>query len=218
MKMRPGKILVVTAVATLALGAVLLRPPSVSPEAIRASVHREAPLMERAWALPAAAAYRGEITFQSNGSVCGPSSLANLFRSLGEPATTESAVLDGTGRCRTGICFMGLTLDELAEVARAHTARRVTVLRDLTPEEFRDHLRRSNDPSRRYVVNFTRKAIFGAGGGHHSPIGGYLEPEDLVFVLDVNQKFGPWLVPRARLFAAMDTADGDRKRGLLLVE
>ena len=59
----------------------------------------------------------------------------------------------------------GLTLDELADVARAHTRRKVTVLRDLTAEEFREHLRRSNDPGRRYIINFTREKIFGAGGG-----------------------------------------------------
>ena len=40
----------------------------------------------------------------------------------------------------------------------------------------------------------------------------------MVFVLDVNGEFGPWLVKRARLFAAMDTWDGKRKRGLLLIE
>ena len=79
-------------------------------------------------------------------------------------------------------------------------------------------MRKSNDPSRRYVVNFSRKPIFGAGGGHHSPIGGYLEAEDLVFVLDVNRKFEPWLVERSRLFTAIDTSDGDAKRGLLLIE
>jgi hypothetical protein len=59
---------------------------------------------------------------------------------------------------------------------------------------------------------------FGAGAGHHSPNAGYLEAEDMVFVLDVNENFGPWLVERSRLFSAMDTFDGDRKRGLLLIE
>ena len=67
-------------------------------------------------------------------------------------------------------------------------------------------------------MNFSRKLIFGAGVGHHSPIGGYLEDEDLVFVLDVNPDYRPWLVERKRLFAAMDTDDGDNKRGLLLIE
>jgi Phytochelatin synthase len=113
---------------------------------------------------------------------------------------------------------VGLTLDELAEVAKAHTTRKITVLRDLSPEQFRSLLRSANDPSRRLIVNFSRKPIFGSGGGHHSPIGGYLENEDLVFVLDVNRKFQPWLVERSRLFAAVDTLDGEKKRGALLFE
>ena len=92
------------------------------------------------------------------------------------------------------------------------------MLRDLSEEQFREHLRRSNDPGRRYMVNFSREQVFGAGAGHHSPIGGYLEQEDLVFVLDVNQRFQPWLVERSRLFSAVDTFDGEKKRGLLLIE
>src|SRR5215216_3654005 len=106
----------------------------------------------------------------------------------------------------------------LAHVAAAHTQRKITVLRDLTPDAFHAHLRQANNASRRYIVNFSREPIFGAGGGHHSPIGGYLESEDLVFVLDVNRNFQPWLVERSRLFTAMDTLDGDKKRGLLLIE
>ena len=127
-------------------------------------------------------------------------------------------MLAGTGRCWTGICILGLTLDELAEVARANTSRKVTVLRDLNEDQFREHMRRSNDPGRRYIVNFSREQIFGAGVGHHSPIGGYLEDDDLVFVLDVNSDYQPWLVDRKRLFAAVDTLDGDKKRGLILIE
>ena len=64
---------------------------------------------------------------------------------------------------------MGLTLDELAEVTRTKTKRTVTVLRDLSPEEFQRHLRRANETGRRYIINFSRKEIFGAGAGHHSP-------------------------------------------------
>jgi hypothetical protein len=190
----------------------------VPPEAIRTKVIRTPALIERAWALPAAAAFKHELLSQSNPSVCGPSSLANVFRSLHEPAVSETMVLEGTGLCRTGVCFGGLTLDQLADVARRHTQHKVTVLRNLTPEAFQGELRHSNDPKLRYTINFTRKAIFGAGGGHHSPIGGYLEPEDLVFVLDVNHDFGPWLVERSRLFAAMNTKDGDQKRGMLRIE
>jgi hypothetical protein len=113
---------------------------------------------------------------------------------------------------------MGLTLDEFGEVTRLKTNRTVSVLRDLSPEQFQQHLRRANETGRRYIINFSRREIFGAGAGHHSPIGGYLEAEDLVFVLDVNDDFQPWLIERARLFAAMDTWDGNQKRGLLLIE
>jgi hypothetical protein len=215
------KKLVAGAVAAIVLVgglAFAFGPPKVSPEAIESSVTRTQALLDRAWSLPVAASFGRTLDFQSNASLCGPASVANVFRSLGEPADTEPEVLADTGKCWTGFCIMGLTLDELAEVARAHTGRKVTVLRDLTAEEFREHLRRSNDPARRYIINFTRERIFGAGGGHHSPIGGYLEDEDLVLVLDVNRAFQPWLVERERLFAAMDTLDGGSKRGMLVVE
>ncbi|WP_423794506.1 phytochelatin synthase family protein [Methylobacterium durans] len=206
--------------AAVALGAAAfaLFPPRVPPEAVRTAVTRSEPLLERAWHLPAAARLRHDLVWQSNASLCGPASVANALRSLGERVDTEAAVLAGTGRCWTGYCVLGLTLDQLAEVARTRTKRTVTLLRDLGAEEFRAHMRRANDPGRRYIVNFSRAAIFGAGAGHHAPIGGYLEGEDLVFVLDVNRAFGPWLVERARLYAAMNTLDGDRTRGLLLIE
>jgi phytochelatin synthase len=218
-KLLIGLGLLVALVGVLVLAApFVLRPPKVPPQAIATSVTHTPSLIERAWALPVAAAYKHRVTWQSNGSVCGPASLGNVFRSLGEPASDEAKVLAGTGLCWTGMCFMGLTLDQLAGVARAHTKRSVTVLRDLTPETFLEHMKLSNDPKRRYTVNFTRKVIFGAGGGHHSPVAGYLEPEDLVFVLDVNHDFQPWLIERSRLFAAVDTRDGDKKRGLLLIQ
>jgi hypothetical protein len=200
--------------------AVFLGPPKVAPEAIAASVTRTPELMERAWQLPVAASIGRDMSFQKNGSLCGPTSLANVFRSQGLPYESSDAVLETTKHCATGICFMGLTLDELASVARDRGATKVEVHRDLTPEQFQAHLRRSNDASARYVVNFHRSPIFGAGGGHHSPIGGYLEGEDLVFVLDVNADFQPWLVERDRLFAAIDTVDSSsgQKRGLLRIE
>jgi hypothetical protein len=209
----------VLALITLTGGASLIvSQTKVRPDAIRSSVTRSEAGVEKAWALPAASTFKRELTWQSNPSLCGPASIANALRSLGETATSETAVLAGTGHCWTGFCFMGLTLDELGDVTRLKTNRTVSVLRDLSPEQFQQHLRRANEPGRRYIINFNRKEIFGAGTGHHSPIGGYLEAEDLVFVLDVNRDYQPWLIERARLFAAMDTWDGKKKRGLLLIE
>ncbi len=123
----------------------------------------------------------------------------------------------GTGKCRFGYCLGGLTLDELGGVALASTRREVTVMRDLSYEAFREQLRRSNDPARRLVINFHRGSLFGEGTGHFSPIGGFLEEKNLVFVLDVNAKYGPFLVDARRLYDAMNTTDGTagKRRGLL---
>ena len=187
----------------------------------RAPEYQDPALLARAWALPAASRYDHRVDAQQNVSVCGPTSAANLFRSLGAPATTAEAVLAGTGRCRVlGYCWNGLTLDELADVVRLKTDRKVTVLRDLTLAQFREELARANDPGRRYIVNFHRGLLFGRGGGHHSPVGGYLADRDLVFVLDVNAAYGPWLVSTERLFHAVDSVDPEshRKRGLLVLE
>ena len=208
---------ILIATGLLGAGALVVGQSNVSPKAIASSVTRTPEVVERAWRLPVAATFNRQLTWQSNGSRCGPAAVANAYRSLGEAAITESKVLAGTGRCWTGLCILGLTLDELADVARVNTSRTITVLRDLSEDQFREHLRRSNETDRRYIVNFSREQIFGAGLGHHSPIGGYLELEDLVFVLDVNQDYQPWLVERTRLFAAQNTLDGAKKRGLLLI-
>jgi Phytochelatin synthase len=191
---------------------------NITQQAIEASVIRSPELIARAWQLPVAATFARTLAWQTNGSLCGPASVANVYRSLHEPAQTEGDVLAGTGRCWTGFCVFGLTLDELADVARSHTQRKVTVLRDLSPAEFKEHMRRANELGHRYIINFSRERLFGAGVGHFSPIGGYLEDEDLVFILDVNRRYQPWLVSRDRLFHAMDTFDGPRRRGLLLIE
>jgi hypothetical protein len=216
--MKHRYLVALAAAGLLAAGIWVAGQSKVPPEAIASSVTRTPELVEGAWRLPVAATFDRRLTWQSNGSRCGPAAVANANRSLGEAATTEAKVLAGTGRCWIGVCILGLTLDELADVARVNTSRKVTVLRDLSAEQFLEHLRRANDPGRRYIVNFSRERIFGAGVGHHSPIGGYLEADDLVFVLDVNPDYQPWLIERSRLFAAVDTLDGDRKRGLLLIE
>ena len=174
-------------------------------------------LLERAWALPVASTFPQPLLWQSNPSACGPTAVANVLRSSGSTTTSDEVAAHGSG-CFSGICFGGLTLAQLAEAARATAPGwKVAELHPTTLEEFRTALRQSNEPERRFIINFTRRPLFGSGGGHHSPLGGYLEAEDLVFVLDVNENFGPWLVSSARLFEAMNTVDSSSgaKRGLL---
>ncbi|HTN86101.1 MAG TPA: phytochelatin synthase family protein [Sorangium sp.] len=206
-------------VARLYLSIRFGRQPTVDPTLVARSVHQQPALLAEAKALPVARTFPRSIHFQQNGTYCGPASLVNVLASLGSPVADESAALEGSRLCLTGICVGGLTLDDLAQAVRAR-GRTATVLRDLTPEQLQEHLRRSNDPARRYIVNFARAPIFSFGGGHHSPVGGYLEDRDLVYVLDVHESFQPWLVERAKLFAAIDTVDSSsgKKRGLLLIE
>jgi hypothetical protein len=182
--------------------------------------YQDPTLLKQAWALPVAMAYHSDIDYQRNPSVCGPTSLVNVLHSLRQPGDQEE-VLQGTGlRTVLGYLPQGITLDQLSDIAKQKLDRKVSVLRDLDLAEFREQLRHVNDVSRRYIINFSRGPLFGTGGGHHSPIAGYLLDKDLVLVLDVNKKYGPWLVKSARLYEAMNTIDhtAEKKRGLLLIE
>jgi hypothetical protein len=187
-----------------------------------AAIFQAAAELDRAWSLPVASRYRAAgLEFQGNGSLCGPTSLVNLIRSTGGVASQE-AILDGAGaKSYFGYLPKGLTLDGLADVTRRRLgAERVHVLRNLDLAAFRAAMREANDPSRRILVNFHRGPLFGTGGGHHSPVGAYLESEDLVLVLDVNRAYQPWLASTERLFEAVDTVDSSsgQKRGLLIID
>lgn len=193
--------------------------PTPADSIARAAYYQDPVLLERAWQLPVAKTYPNPIEYQINGAFCGPAAAVNLLRSLGIDRHNQENLFDKAEVSRWKARFMGLTLDELAGLIRANAGLNATVLRDLTREEFRAHLRRANDPAYRYLVNFDRDPLFGVSIGHHSPLGGYLEDADLVFVLDVLDEYKPFLVPADRLYAAMDTPDSEtgKKRGLLLV-
>ena len=223
-------LLAVVVALGLAGGAVVAVPPLLFSDgndyshvaSIRGSAeYQDAALMLRAWALPVAAVYQKDgVDYQSNGSFCGPTSAVNVLRSLGQPAD-QKHILDDTGqKTLLGMLWKGITLDALADVVHKKSGRHVTVLRDLSLAQFRAEVARSNDPALRYIVNFHRGPLFATGGGHHSPIGGYLADRDLVLVVDVNRKYQPWLVPTARLYEAVDTIDrsSGKKRGLLRIE
>src|SRR5215472_5253990 len=129
---RALSIAAVTLVGAFVVGAMFLLPPAVPPEVIERSVIHEQTLLEKAWRLPTASTFAHHVDYQSNQSLCGPASIANILRSFGEPADTEKKVLAHTTKCWSGICIFGLSLDELADVTRTATKRSVTVLRDLT--------------------------------------------------------------------------------------
>jgi len=229
---RALKVALVTTFALVAVvgGAVVVVPPllfsdghdySHAASIKRTAEYQDPALLQRAWALPVAAVYQKDgVDYQGNGSFCGPTSAVNVLRSLGD-AADQAHVLDGSDdHPHFGMLFGGITLEHLANLVHKKSGKRVTVLRDLTLDQFRAEMARTNDPALRYIVNFHRGPLFATGGGHHSPIGGYLADRDLVLVVDVNKKYQPWLVPTARLFEAVDTVDksSGKKRGLLRIE
>lgn len=200
----------------------LFFPPTFDVTSIVTTAeYQDAALLKEAWALPVARTFEQRVDYQDNGSLCGPTSIANVMRSLHAQPSTAHDVVAGTDKCQTfGFCLGGLTLDELATLLRTRAKRKVTVLRNLSLSAFRTELRETNNVERRYIINFQRGLLFGQGTGHHSPIAGYLEARDLVFVLDVNAKFKPWLVSSERLHRAMSSVDGSTGdlRGLLKIE
>ncbi len=89
---RTRKIVLWMAAAALALGSAAVVLPIVVSDGHADSArivsiketreYQNPALLKKAWALPVAAAYHADIEFQQNGSVCGPSSLANVLHSL----------------------------------------------------------------------------------------------------------------------------------------
>ena len=184
-----------------------------------AAYYQNPALLKQAWQQPVAKTYQNRFEYQINGAFCGPAAVVNLFRSLGIDPYNQENLFEKAQVGYWKARFLGLNLDELAGLIQANAALDVTVLRDLTREEFRSHLRRTNDPAYRYLINFNRQPLFGVAIGHHSPLGGYLADADLVFVLDVLDEYKPFLAPADRLYAAMDTVDSEtgKKRGLLVI-
>jgi hypothetical protein len=214
---------IITAVLLIAAAAAarLWLSPEQYPDAVSIKTlvnYQDPALLQRAWALPEASRYSNPPLWQTNPSACGPTSAVNVLRSLGNANATYDDAAAKAG-CTFGLCIGGRTLDQLA-ASLEDPSRKVTVLRDLTVDQLRDELKHANDPNRRYIANFHRGPLFGKGGGHFSPVGGFLEDADAVFVLDVNQSYGPWLVPLERLQQAMNTRDrtSGRSRGLIRIE
>jgi hypothetical protein len=202
---------------------IALKPAQPAPPGFisirKASAFQNEAMLTKAWALPVAAKYPHPLIAQTNPSACGPTSVANLLESSNTHVSSKAVAEHGSG-CFNGFCFGGLTLEQLATAARETDSKlKVEVIHPNSLEAFREELKHTNEVQNRYVINFTRFPLFATGGGHHSPIGGYLESEDLVFVLDVNETYKPWLVSSARLFEAMDTIDSssNQKRGLLKI-
>jgi hypothetical protein len=176
--------------------------------------------LDRALSSPVARSYLGGFDTQETWSSCGPSSAVNVLQSLGRSVSGEGALFDGEPLAELRMRLTGMNLDEVADLLRDQGVGEVTILRDLGFEQFLEHLKRSNDPDNRYVVNFDRKPIFGVSIPHFSPIGGFDPQSGLVTLLDVTPGYGPSLVPARLLYEGVQTRDyaTGRWRGLIRVE
>ena len=181
---------------------------------------RNSVLLARAERLPVAVSYlRNGFEYQHNGSVCGPTSAADLLHSIGRKENQEDVIAAAGLHPVFGLIIPGLTLDEEASLLRRVSGSQVTLERGLDLREFRQVLASANDPRLRIIINFHRGPMFGRGSGHFSPVLAYRPDRDLVLVGDVNRNYGLYLVTGSRLFDAMNTIDSitGKKRGLLVV-
>jgi Phytochelatin synthase len=215
-------VVVLVAAAALWMLAAMRGDPAYAHVASieRTTTFRNATLIAQAERLPVAASYLSHsYEYQHNGSVCGPTSAADLLHSIGRRESQEEVMAGGGVHTIFGLLIPGLTLDQEAALLRRVTGDPVTLLRNLDLQSFRSYLEGANDTARRFIVNFHRGPMFGRGSGHFSPILAYLPDRDLVLVGDVNHDYGTYLVSSARLFAAMNTIDSitGMKRGLLMV-
>src|ERR1700733_14165590 len=93
------KVVLWTALAAIAIGGLgAILPAFISPGradtadvvSIKASnAYQEPLLLRKAWQLPVAKSYQTGIEYQRNGSVCGPTSVANVLHSLDQPGNQE---------------------------------------------------------------------------------------------------------------------------------
>jgi hypothetical protein len=189
------------------------------PDRFDPAVQTAGPALERALGAAPAQTYLSDFRFQQTGSTCGPASLRNVLTSFGDAIASERALFGDDRLSWWKALGTGMTLDELAALARANTSRQVEVLRPETLHEFQAALSGVNMPGSRLIVNFDRAPLFGVAVGHFSPVGGYDPATGLVTLLDVTEGYGFSLVPDRLLFDATRTIDpmAGRARGLLRI-
>lgn len=118
----------------------------------------------------------------------------------------------------------GVTLDEYGEMLEyghnfSTTKVHTTKNNETEISRFRSNIKQALlDDQKFMIVNFYGKKIGRQTGGHISPIAAYDENSDSVLVLDVALHKGNWFWIKIQdLYSAMNTKDGDKYRGYLIV-
>lgn len=178
-----------------------------------------------------------EFVTQANLAYCGVASAVMVLNSLAVPAPavagygpyrfwTQTNVFDAPATSAFVrpelVAREGMTLEQLQGLLSSHGLVAARHYGDqLSLEQFRRLLRRNlSQPGDRLLVNYDRKVVGQAGGGHISPLAAYDVRSDRVLILDVARYRYPSLwVPVADLWRAMRTIDtsSGRSRGLVTV-
>lgn len=164
---------------------------------------------------------------QRRRAFCGPATSAAVINAARHPSNqvTQFSLFDTAApntKSELAVSLSGLTLEELAQLLRAHGL----VVRTVHAEHsdvaaFRAAAQAAlSEPLTFVVVNYDRRALNQSGAGHISPVGAYSTATDRLLVMDVaTYKYPYTWVPVHQLWAAMNTVDRDsgRTRGYLLV-
>jgi len=164
---------------------------------------------------------------QSRRAFCGPATSAAVINAALRPHTaiTQFSLFTPAVseiKSELAVSLSGLTLEELAQVLRAHgLGARIVPAERSDLASFRAAAQSVlSEPLTFLVVNYDRRVLGQSGAGHISPIGAFSPATDRLLVLDVaTHKYPYTWVPVAELWNAMNTVDSDsgRTRGYLLL-
>ena len=164
---------------------------------------------------------------QSRRAFCGIATSAIVINAAlrRQPAMTQETLFTPAAsavRSELAVSFSGLTLDQLANIIRAHGLQvQVVHATQSSLEAFRNTARTTlAEPLIFLLVNYDRATLEQDGAGHISPVGAYNPETDRMLVLDVAAYKYPYTwVPASKLWSAMNTIDPDsgQTRGYLLI-
>jgi hypothetical protein len=173
---------------------------------------------------------------QKNGAYCGVASSVMVLNALAVPApsapelgpyktfTQENFFNEQNQKFLPAevISRQGMTLDQLGKLLDAYPVQtEIYHGENSSLEEFRKIATNIlKEPNNFVLVNYLRKTIGQATGGHISPLAAYSEKTDRFLILDVSRyKYPPVWVKTAELWNSMNTLDtgSGKTRGFVIV-
>lgn len=168
-----------------------------------------------------------EFQTQKLRAYCGVASgvmVLNALRRSAQPLNQDTFFTPQAQEVRSpyAVAFLGMSLDQLANLLRSHRVNVETrYASDTTLEQFRTQVKENLARDRDFVVvNYDRAGVGQGKGGHISPISAYHDESDRILIEDVSSyKYPPVWVSTSQLWNAVNTRDRstNRKRGYLLV-